>query len=149
MKWIKKMSTMFLPKIFGNIVDTKNITDKISNTYSARIIEELTDVKVPTKTSELTNDSGFLTGLKFSSLVPVNHTILSPVNINPSNSKSGTVNLTKAGYYPIGISGWESTETTFHISAASLGKASIYYYAYNPHPNTVTCKLNVRILWAK
>lgn len=43
MKWIKKMSTVFLPKIFGNIVDTTNITDKTSNTYSARVIESLVE----------------------------------------------------------------------------------------------------------
>jgi microcystin-dependent protein len=41
MKYIKRKSAVKLSPITGSIVDTTNITDKKSNTYSARIFEEM------------------------------------------------------------------------------------------------------------
>lgn len=155
MKIIKRKSAVKVSKLEGNIVDTTNIKDKKKNTYSANVIEKLIednvpDVEVPTKTSQLINDSGFITGLKISSIVITNHAILGATNLMPNNSKTGTVNATKSGYYPIGIAGWEASGIDpFYISSASLGTASIYYKATNPHPNQITCYLNVRIIWAK
>ena len=157
MKYIKKVSTVKIDKTTGSVVDTTNITDKVTNAYSARVVEELIknntpeiDIpEVPTKTSQLTNDSGFITGLKISNYSITYHTILGSTNITPNGSKTGTVNVTNPGYYPIGIVGWDSSGTGFYMSAASLGAASIYYNASNPHPNTITCYLTIRILWAK
>lgn len=41
MKYIEKKSASKIPEIDGSIVDTTNINDKITNTYSARVIDEL------------------------------------------------------------------------------------------------------------
>ena len=41
MKWIKKVAVTVLDNIAGAIIDSTNITDKVTNTYSARVIEEL------------------------------------------------------------------------------------------------------------
>lgn len=104
---------------------------------------------IPSKTSDLQNDSGFITELKISSIVPTKHTVLSSVNVNPNENKTGTITVTKEGYYPLGIAGWEGISTEFNITNASLGSASIYYKATNGNPNTITCYLNVTILWVK
>lgn len=157
MKYIKRISGVKIDKLKGTIVDSETISDKTTNTYSARIIdkkieENVPDIEIPeipTKTSQLTNDSGFITGLKISAISITNHTILGSTTINPNATKSGTVTVSNAGYYPIGIAGWDTSETKFYISSASLGSASIYYSASNPHPNAITCYANVRILWAK
>ena len=41
MKYIVKKSFVELPPVVGGIADTRNIENKVENTYSARIIEEL------------------------------------------------------------------------------------------------------------
>ena len=41
MKYIVKKSTVELPPLSGSIADTTNIENKVENTYSARVIEEL------------------------------------------------------------------------------------------------------------
>lgn len=44
MKIIEKKSTVKVDKTSGSIVDTTNIEDKTTNTYSARIIDEKTNI---------------------------------------------------------------------------------------------------------
>lgn len=46
MKKIKKVAITELPKIEGSIVDGINIDDKITNTYSANVIDGLIDEKI-------------------------------------------------------------------------------------------------------
>lgn len=41
MIYIEKKSVVPLPAASGSISDTTNITDKVTNTYSARVIEEM------------------------------------------------------------------------------------------------------------
>ena len=39
--YIEKKSTAEIPEVHGAVVDTRNITDKTTNAYSARIIDEM------------------------------------------------------------------------------------------------------------
>ena len=57
MKWIIKRAVTPIKEFTGSIIDSTNITDKTTNTYSANVIDQ----KIPKRTSELTNDSGFVT----------------------------------------------------------------------------------------
>lgn len=52
MKYLEKKSIVPMEKATGSISDTLNIEDKITNTYSARIIDELTGIET------ITNDKG-------------------------------------------------------------------------------------------
>lgn len=52
MQILKKKSVATLPTVSGSIADTRNIKDKVKNTYSARVIEEL-----------LTEDDGILVAI--------------------------------------------------------------------------------------
>lgn len=73
MIYIQKKSVAEIPPASGSVSDTLNVTDKITNAPSIRLMQELlsnissspdspgTSVEVPTKTSQLENDSGFLT----------------------------------------------------------------------------------------
>lgn len=72
MKFLQKKSIAEIPPASGSVSDTLNVTDKVTNAPSIRLVQEMignspgggggTDsVDVPTKTSELENDSGFIT----------------------------------------------------------------------------------------
>ena len=41
MKYIVKKSVVELPPLSGSIADTRNVENKVENTYSARVIEEI------------------------------------------------------------------------------------------------------------
>lgn len=41
MKYIQKKSTAEIPEVNGAVVDTRNVADKTTNAYSARIIDEM------------------------------------------------------------------------------------------------------------
>lgn len=88
-------------------------------------------------------------GLTIESIEIVNHTLLSPSTVMPNTTIENTVEVKKEGYYPIGIAGWDISGTTFHISKASLGSATIYYKATNTNPNAITCYASARVMWIK
>ena len=88
--------------------------------------------------------------VSFSSLVPVKHTILSNTNYGPNDGTTNTIAVKKSGYYPIGFVGITSSGISeYYMTSASLGVANIYFKAYNGNPHTITCFLNIWVLWAK
>ena len=73
MKRIRKVAETPVDETTGSIVDTTSIDDKTTNTYSARIIDESIDyavsnISIPTKTSQLTNDVGYISAKDCNSL---------------------------------------------------------------------------------
>ena len=116
MKWIIKRAVTPIKEFTGSIIDSTNITDKTTNTYSANIIDQL----VPKKTSELTNDSGFVTVDDIpDSEIPANYSYSTPVpdgtiddlaaftvgkpgitgSVNITKKASGTGSNIPAGWY--------------------------------------------------
>lgn len=57
MKWIIKRAVTPIKEFTGSIIDSTNITDKTTNTYSANVIDQL----IPKRTSDIINDSNFIT----------------------------------------------------------------------------------------
>lgn len=80
MKYIEKKSIVPLPQANGTISDTTNITDKITNTYSARVIEE--DL-----IETITNENG--TAIKFPDGTMICMNTVDLVDIPINNSTGG------------------------------------------------------------
>lgn len=66
--YLEKKSIAEIPPASGSVSDTLNVKDKITNAPSIRLVEDLIEtvsgsipVEIPTKTSQLENDSGFIT----------------------------------------------------------------------------------------
>ena len=172
MKYIKKVSTVKIDKTTGSVVDTTNITDKVTNAYSARVVEELIknntpeiDIpEVPTKTSQLTNDSGFITASNGAITNKTYYTDfeVSQHGIYVSGISSGasnffSANITKSGYYPLCLACTGSinhnnagfTINPIRLSARSAGSATVYYWGRNDASHKSDCTGYIDILWVK
>ena len=172
MKYLKRKSAIKVDKTKGSIVDTENVDDEVTNTFSIRIIKNLlSKVKVPTKTSELTNDSdfitsdaiptqtseltndsGFITELKISSITTSGHTPVSNRYFGTQEAYETDATYTKAGYYPISIFAYCNGVRleSCYIKSGGLGTATIHFRMYNSSSSTAyTGTLNVFITWIK
>jgi hypothetical protein len=86
-KYIKRKSA--LKPINGSIVDTTNLENKVANTYSARVIDELTGVET------ITNENG--TAIKYpDGRMECSHFVL-PTGQGDFTSAYGNVFLSTAG----------------------------------------------------
>ena len=108
-------------------------------------------VKVPTKTSELTNDSGFVTGLKISSVTTTAHYAVEQY-FSPQAAVETNVTYTNAGYYPVSVSAncdGVRLEQNYIVSGG-LGTATIHFRMFNTSSNTAYIgKLTIFVTWAK
>ena len=110
---------------------------------------------VPTKTSQLKNDSGFITSspLTISAYHTAEYTLVGDTNLSPGAGKSGTATFYVNGYYPIGICGWYNKHGAVEqlcISGASKGVVNISYLLRNQSSSTTyTCNLKCWVTWAK
>ena len=160
---IKRKSAVKVSRIEGSIVDTTNIKDKKKNTYSANVIEKLIednvpDIEVPTKTSQLINDSGFITSaLKYSDFVVQAHSVhANYISAGQSNTFSATI--TNAGYYPLAIAApasYSHTNAGFTVNPLRItyrgnGTGTIQYWARNDaNGSTNWTNAYIDVLWVK
>jgi hypothetical protein len=102
MKYIVKKSVIELPETSGSISDTTNITNKTTNTYSARVIEEMTNIQ-----KEL-----------------MNPTLITPEWL------TGNLSGYKGGYYKIGklviLSIVVKTSKTGNVHVANIPTAKLF-----------------------
>lgn len=121
----------------------KNTDEQLERVYD-KLDEIVNEFNTPTEEPEAETK-----GLTIESMEIVNHTLLNSSTVMPNSVIENTVEVKKEGYYPIGIAGWNTSGTIFHISKASLGSATIYYKATNTNPNAITCYASVRVMWIK
>lgn len=97
---------------------------------------------------------------------PVNYSLFSESSdlvyteqtINANDVISGTVQVSKANYYPLGISGWSVigsnsnvlSFTRLYLTNKTVGSATVNYMGYNTSNSTLNAQgLRVRILWIR
>ena len=88
------------------------------------------------------------------------HKILSSFSVNQNSQKTGTVTVTKSGYYPLGIIGFRCANGSgsggsyafphdLHISNLTTGSVDVVYGIRAFGGNISSCDYYVRILWIK
>ena len=75
-------------------------------------------------------------------------------SISVNNYSQGTLDITKPGYYPIGVVGVLSSSSyivhaTCYLSAKAIGSATINYYVSNTSSSTRSTNITWYVLWAK
>ena len=114
-------------KVDGSIIVTRNVvpTQPIPYKYeveqtSTEGLFEVINAYVPTKTSELTNDSGFITAADIgNALYPVGSIYMSVNNTNPSTFFGGTWEAWGAGKVPVGV---DTADTDFNAVEKTGGE---------------------------
>ena len=142
-----------VPRAEQAILSDKNFQANVKEQFE-RIYDKLDEIadefNIPTEEPEKPEEEPEEPkGLTIESMEIVNHTLLNSSTVMPNSVIENTVEVKKEGYYPIGIAGWNTSGTIFHISKASLGSATIYYKATNTNPNAITCYASVRVMWIK
>ena len=115
----------------------------------------VTSSAIPTKTSQLTNDSGFVTSSS-ATFVTQTHS-LTASGLSPGQGWNRTTTLTKAGYVPLTTASllYGPSEDGFEyafirFTARASGTCTVEWYcknAYNGSKPSVTVKLD--IIWIK
>lgn len=87
------------------------------------------------------------------SFVTSEHQIINE-QMTGGNYKNGTTNITKAGYFPIAVSGWYSyarytTVTRAYLSAQANGSGTISWGVSNWDSSAHTADCKVYVLWMK
>lgn len=85
------------------------------------------------------------------------HTLAADLSIQAGTYASGTVTLTKAGYYPLGVVGMDLSGTgstwvipmRWHITAAAVGSATVEYVARNAGTADASVTITADVLWVK
>ena len=81
------------------------------------------------------------------------HTV-STGSVAANGYHADTATVTYAGYYPLGVVGYNCTSrylcpTRFYISGAAVGSGTLNYMVYNPTSNARTATCTMRVLWVK
>lgn len=109
---------------------------------------------IPTKTSDLNNDSGFITGIQ--SLLKVEEYTLTH-SVSAGSSAQSTKAITKAGYYPIGVVGYDIAGSAstwlapfkLGLTDVASGSATIYANLRNYSTGNSSGNMTVKVLWVK
>ena len=81
--------------------------------------------------------------------------LFASLNIAANGHEFSTVAVSKPGYYPLAIAGWNSPGMRYFVpdrlrlTAQSTGSATVDYDIYNAHTSAHTGSFNVDILWLK
>ena len=89
-----------------------------------------------------------------STVVESEHTILNNASVSAGGYNASTLAITKSGYYPIAISGWNSSTrflclTRCRLTSRANGSATIDYMIYNPSGSARTGTVTVDVIWMK
>lgn len=82
------------------------------------------------------------------------HVVSNGASITAGGVNSGTTNISKSGYYPIGVVGYTSSSrygvpTSFRISGAAVGSGTLNWAIYNPSDSAKTPTCTMYVLWVK
>lgn len=134
------------------------------NTFTANASANKTaNITVPTKTSEITNDSNFVTTTTLNDDFIVQDRLeITGISIPAASYSDGTATTTKTGYKPIGITGYQIQGTNrTYVQMAKLyvnqttvgtnpnGAEVIYTMSTRASSLNFSGTLWVRILWVK
>lgn len=81
--------------------------------------------------------------------------VFASTTITSGSHKYGTINISKAGYYPVGIVGWNSPDTSafvptrLRLSAQSIGSGTISYDIRNVSSSSATGQFKADVFWVK
>jgi hypothetical protein len=124
-------------------------------THQSDIVnKQYVDETVPTKTSDLTNDSGFVSGLMFEE-----KSIKDNVTVNGSGTKytDGNASIAKTGYTPLGVVGFRVINASSSganganvvISHAYISGTTAYFRVKNTETSSAKVRIYFTILYAK
>ena len=149
---------MIFPEVFGFLKNKSKV-----KVYSAdEVDDKLSKVKVPTKTSELTNDSNFVktddidNKTEYTDFVIETHS-MTVSGLSANNSKEDDTTITKEGYYPLSIASVSYnhnqagfTFTPQRITSRGNGTGTLKFYARNEaNGATGNCTAYCDVLWVK
>lgn len=131
---------------FLNFVDSNYITQYKKDGLS--IIRRSDNNEV-----SLNNDVGLIAPID-SCFAVSSETLISSQNITAEGYTEGTKSISKSGYYPVAIAGWNSTTRYFaltraYLSASSSGSGTISYMVSNHHSSAHSASMTVYVLWVK
>ena len=140
----------------GNVLADKADTSSLATVATSGSYNDLSNKPtIPTKTSDLTNDSHFVAKGDF---VISSHTTTNKTISGGSTMSAETQTFTKSGYYPLAISGWvlngsNATNLTLvhlYISSQASGSVGVTYRIHNAGSSQSTSSnVKVYILWIK
>lgn len=94
-------------------------------------------------------------GLSSSLFVKETVQLFASTSIAANNHTYSTLNITKSGYYPLAIAGWNSPDMRYFVparlrlSAQSAGSGTISYDIYNAHSSAHSGSFSADVLWLK
>lgn len=82
------------------------------------------------------------------------HNVINEMSITGGNHVTNTTNITKSGWYPVGIVGWSSNTRyagigRLCISSASVGSGTIRYEVWNDSETTRQITATAYVLWVR
>lgn len=99
------------------------------------------------------NDITIIPGLQNSFAIS-SHNVINEASITGNNHILSTTNITKSGWYPVGIVGWSSNTRyavigRLCISSASVGSGTIRYEVWNNSETTRQITATAYVLWVR
>ena len=81
-------------------------------------------------------------------------TLFASTSIGAGNYKSDSVNISKTGYYPLCIAGFDSSArygqlADCYLTNQAAGSGKISYMAYNPDSDAHNIAIDAKVLWLK
>ena len=137
----------------GKFKIVKTVWDVLQNKYESMELGTLSTTLSEALGVETTLQSG--TSLGTTDFVTENYEVMESTSIAGGGKSNGTFNITKAGYYPVGVVGLNSPNTSafvpsrVRLNAQSVGSGTISYEVRNVASSSVTGNFKVDVLWVK
>ena len=137
----------------GKFKIVKTVWDVLQDRYESMELGTLSTTLSEALGVETTLQSG--TSLGTTGFVTENYEVMESTSIAGGGKSNGTFNITKAGYYPVGVVGLNSPNTSafvpsrVRLNAQSVGSGTISYEVRNVASSSVTGNFKVDVLWVK
>ena len=137
----------------GKFKIVKTVWDVLQNKYESMELGTLSTTLSEALGVETTLQSG--TSLGTTDFVTESYTVMESRSIGAGSHYYDSYNISKAGYYPVGIVGWNSPDTSafvpsrLRLSAQNVGSGTVSYDVRNTDTSSHSGKLNAEVLWVK
>ena len=137
----------------GKFKIVKTVWDVLQNKYESMELGTLSTTLSEALGVETTLQSG--TSLGTTDFITENYEVMESTTVSGGNKSNGEFNITKAGYYPVGVVGLNSPNTSafvpsrVRLKAQSVGSGTISYEIRNVASSSVTGNFKVDVLWVK
>lgn len=137
----------------GKFKIVKTVWDVLQNRYESMELGTLSTTlsEALGLDNNVSNGNGTNTG----DMEVENIEVFASSSISSGSHKYGTVGITKAGYYPVGIVGWNSPDTSafvptrLRLSAQSVGAGTISYDVRNVSSSSASGVFKADVFWVK